>query len=133
MLTRGPIVLAAVLAAPGAALAEDLVIFRDGQVLRVPRAQELPDRVRIETTTGSPSELPRGVPAEITGPRTVEVPRQEIRAVLPVPDPARDVRSHAERYGDITRQLTDQVRRDLQKSYQVPSGRSGSLPETPTR
>lgn len=119
-----------VLAAPTRAMAEDLVIFRDGQVLRAQRAEELPDRVRIETTTGSPSELPRGVPAETAGPQTLDVPRQEVRAVLPVPDPAGAARPHAERYGDITRQLTDQVQRELQKSL---SGRSGSLPQPSSR
>jgi len=55
------------LLAPGRAGAEAVVIFRDGEVRRVERAEELPDRVRIQTRTGSAAELPRGVPAEPAG------------------------------------------------------------------
>ncbi len=69
-------------------------------------------------------------------------------AVLPVPDLPGEARPHAQRYEDITRQLADRVRRDLQRSWslpgatsgapslnipQVPSGRSGPLPEAPSR
>lgn len=114
------VVLALVLL-PSAARPEDVVVFRDGQVARVQRAEELPDRVRIRTMTGAASELPRDMPAATVGPQTLEVPRQEIRAVFSVPDLRGAARPHVERYGDITGQLTDQVRRDLQRRWSSPS------------
>ncbi len=105
---------------PAAARAEDAVVFRDGQVVHVERTEVLPDRVRIQTRTETGAELPRNVPATFAGPRTVDVPREEIRAVLPVPDLPAAARPQAERYGDVTQQLTDQVRRDLQRSWSPP-------------
>ncbi len=113
--------LSVLLLLPAAGRGEDLVVFRDGRVLRVERAEELPDRVRIQTVTGSASELPPGVRFETAGPRTLELPREEVRAVFREPDLPGAARPHVERYGDITRQLTDQVRRDLQRSWSLPS------------
>ena len=109
------------LLAPGRAGAEAVVIFRDGEVRRVERAEELPDRVRIQTRTGSAAELPRGVPAEPAGPRTVEVPRGEGLAVFPVPNLPAEARPHAERSGDLAGRLADQVRRDLERAWSAPS------------
>ena len=114
------VMLAAAVLAPARVRAEDLVLFRDGRTLRVERAEELPGRVRIQTLTGSAAELPRDVRAEPAGPRTVELPRHEVLAVLPVPDLPGAARPHAERYGDISQRLTDQVRRDLQRSWSLP-------------
>lgn len=111
----------AVILAPAAARADDIVVFPDGRVLRVERAEVLPDRVRVETTGPVASELPSGVPFAATGLRTAELSRGEIRAVFPVPDLPGEARPHLERYGDITRQLTDRVRRDLQRSWSLPS------------
>lgn len=126
MRRRPGVAAAAVLAcglAPAAAGAEDLVVLRDGRQLRVERAETLPDRVRVETGPAGVLELPRDVPALPAGPRTVDLPRAEVLAVFPVPNLPAETRPHAERYGDITRQLTDQVRRDLQRSWSLP-GRS---------
>jgi hypothetical protein len=140
--------LAGLLASPAAARAEDLVVLRDGRSVRVERAETLPDRVRVETGAAGILELPRDVPATATGPRTVELPRAEVLAVFPVPNLPGEARPYAERYGNITRQLTDQVRRDLQRSWSppaatsgvpsgnvplVPSGRSGPVPLAPSR
>ncbi len=123
---RGPRVGAAAAACallllPAAAGAEDLVVLQDGRLLRVERAETLPDRVRVETGAAGILELPRDVPVTVVGPRTVELPRAEVRAVFSVPDLPAEVRPHAERYGDIIRQLTDRVRRDLQRSWSLPS------------
>ncbi len=107
--------------APAAAGAADLVVLQDGRLLRVERAVTLPDRVRVETGAAGILELPRDVPVTVVGPRTVELPRAEVRAVFSVPNLPAEVRPHAERYGDITRQLTDRVRRDLHRSWSLPS------------
>jgi hypothetical protein len=56
--------------------------------MRVGRAEELSDRVRVETPTGSPADLPAGVRAERVGARTFEIPRRDIQGVLPLADPA---------------------------------------------
>ena len=106
--------------APARVGAEDRVVLRDGRSLRVERAETLPDRVRVETGPAGALELPRDVPAVPAGPRTVDLPRAEVLAVFPVPNLPAQVRPHLDRYGDITRQLTDQVRRDLQRSWTVP-------------
>ena len=110
---------------PPAAGAEDQVVLRDGRVVRVERAEVLPDRVRVQTITGNAADLPADLPAKAVGAHTFEVPRQEVQAVFPVPDLPGAARPHAERYGDISQRLTDQVRRDLQRSW--------SLPPSPTR
>lgn len=117
---RRAALLGIVLLAPAAARAEDLVVLRDGRLLRVERAETLPDRVRVETGAGGVLELPRDVPAVSAGPRTVELPRAEVLAVFPVPNLPGEARPHLDRYGDITRHLTDQVRRDLQRSWSLP-------------
>ena len=109
--------LAALLAPPAAARAEDLVVLRDGRSVRVERAETLPDRVRVETGPAGILELPRDVPATATGPRTVELPRAEVLGVFPVPNLPGEARPHAEQYGDITQRLTDKIRRDLQRSW----------------
>jgi hypothetical protein len=117
--SRDPIVLPMAGAAPGAG-AGSLLILKDGQTVHVDRAEELPDRVRVETPTGSRADLPTGVPAERVGPRTFEIPRQHIQSVLPLADPAGAASPQAERYDGIGQQLTDQVHRDLQRSWQRP-------------
>ena len=112
---------AAVVLMPAAARAGDLVVFGDGRTARVERAEVLPDRVRVETSDPVGSDLPAGVPFAATGPRSADVPRGEIRAVFPEPDLPGAARPHVERYGDITRRLTDQVHRDLERAWSLPS------------
>jgi hypothetical protein len=102
------------------------MVLRDGRSVRVGRAETLPDRVRVETGAAGILELPRDVPATATGPRTVELPRAEVLAVFPALNLPGEARPHAERYGDLTRQLTDQVRRDLQRSRSLPAAPSGA-------
>ena len=109
------------LAAPGRAGAEELVVFPDGRTLRVERAEVLPDRVRIQTITGSSADLPRNVPAKPAEPNVVEVPRRDVRAVLPLPDLPKAVQPHVDRYADIAPRLTEQVQRDLRRSWSLPS------------
>lgn len=127
---RDPIVLPMAGASPGPG-AGSLLILKDGQTVHVDHAEELPDKVRVETPTGSRADLPTGVPAERVGPRTFEIPRQHIQGVLPLADPAGAARPQAERYDGIGQQLNDQVHRDLQRGWQRPatSGRrQGALP-----
>lgn len=104
------------------------MVLRDGRVVRVERAEVLPDRVRVQTITGNAADLPADVPAKAVGGRTFEVPRQEVQAVFPVPNLPGDARPHAERYGDITQRLTGQVRRDLQRRWGLPASPSFPSP-----
>ncbi len=96
------------------------MVFPDGQTRRVESAQELPDRWRIQTRTGNAAELPSNVAAAPAGPNTFDVSRQAVRAVLPLPDLPKAVQLQADRYGDITPRLTEQVQRDLQRSWSPP-------------
>ena len=116
----GAVGLAALLALPAVARAEDLVVLRDGRCARVEHAEVLPDRVRIETTGPAAAQLPPGVPFTTSGAHTVDVSRDEVRAVFPHPDLPRAARPHAERYGHIAQQLTDRVHQDLQRSWSLP-------------
>ncbi len=115
------LVLVAGLLPAAPARGDELVVFPDGRSVRVGRAEVLPDRVRIEATGPTAPELPPGVPFTPSGTQTVDIPRDAVRAVLPQPDPAGAARPHAERYQGITQQLTDQVHRDLQRSWSLPS------------
>lgn len=96
------------------------MVFPDGQTRRVVRAEVWPDRVWIQTITGSASELPRNVPAKPAEPNVVEVPRGDVRAVLPLPDLPKAVQPQVDRYGDIAPRLAEQVQRDLQRSWSLP-------------
>lgn len=105
--TQGGCVLAALLvaiglglAAPAAATAEEIIFLQDGRAIRAEKTEIIGDRIRIEN------------PAE-----TIEIPRSDVLSIHPVTPPAAspNVPPPAEVYRDMTQQMTDQVRREIQK------------------
>lgn len=85
---------------PGTATAGEIVFLQDGRTIQAEKTEIIGDRVRIEK------------PAE-----TIELPRASVLSIHrrspPIASPA--VPPPAEVYRDLTQQMTDKVRREIQE------------------
>jgi hypothetical protein len=79
--------------------AAEMVILQDGRAIQADKVEVIGDRVRIEK------------PAE-----TIEVPRGEVLSIHPTAPPSGTPgqASPAETYRDLTQQMTDKVRREIE-------------------
>ncbi len=97
--------------ATGTAWAEQYIFLNDGRVLQAKRSEIVGDRLRFETPTGAIVEIPR---SEVT---TIHEPP------LPggAPPPSAQATPPASVYGNMTQQMNDAVRKQIQ---QGPPGRA---------
>lgn len=88
------------LATPAAVSAEEIIFLQDGRTIRAEKTEIIGDRIRIEK------------PAE-----TIELPRSEVLSIHPVTPPTAspNVPPPAEVYRDMSQQMTDKVRREIQQ------------------
>jgi hypothetical protein len=93
------------LAAVGTAWAEQYIFLNDGRVIQAERSEIVGDRIRLETPTGAVVEIPR---ADVT---TIHEPP------LPggAPPPAPQATPPASVYGNMTQQMNEQVRKEIQQ------------------
>ena len=77
----------------------EIIFLQDGRTIQAEKTEIIGDRVRIEK------------PAE-----TIEIPRSDVLSIHPVPQPTASpsVPPPAEVYRDMTQQMTDKVRREIQ-------------------
>ncbi len=76
-----------------------IIFLQDGRTIRAEKTEIIGDRVRVEK------------PAE-----TIEIPRSDVLSIHPVTQPTASpsVPPPAEVYRDMTQQMTDKVRREIQ-------------------
>jgi hypothetical protein len=77
----------------------DQVFLQDGRILQVDKAEVIGDQVRIERSGGS-----------------VDLPKSEVLSIHPAVPPSGTpgLPSPADTYRDLTNQMTDKVRREIQ-------------------
>lgn len=80
---------------PTVIAAEEIIFLQDGRTIRAEKTEIIGDRVRIE----KPSE-------------TIELPRASVLSIHRLSPPTA---SPAEVYQDMTQQMTDKVRREIQE------------------
>ncbi len=80
--------------------AEEVIFLQDGRTIRAERTEIVGDRVRIEK------------PAE-----TIELPRSDVLSIHKITPPTASPSAPppAEVYRDLTQQMTDKVRREIQE------------------
>jgi hypothetical protein len=83
-----------------------MVILQDGRAIQADKVEVIGDRVRIEK------------PAE-----TIELPRSEVLSIHPTAPPSGTPgqASPAETYRDLTQQMTDKVRREIETRPGAPA------------
>lgn len=93
------------LAMPAAISAEEIIFLQDGRTIQAEKTEIVGDRVRIER------------PAE-----TIELPRSAVLSIHPVTPPTAspNVPPPAEAYRDMSQQMTDKVRREIQQQPGAP-------------
>jgi len=84
---------------PTAGFAEEIIFLQDGRTIRAEKVEIVGDRVRIQ----KPSE-------------TIELPRSEVLSIHPTSSPQVSPNSPApsEVYRDMTPQMVDKIRREMQ-------------------
>ena len=92
---------------PTVSPAEEIIFLHDGRTIRAEKVEIIGDRVRIER----PSE-------------TIELPRSDVLSIHPISPPQVSPNSPApsEVYRDMTPQMVDKIRREIQGQSE-PSGR----------
>lgn len=85
---------------PGTATAGEIVFLQDGRTIQAEKTEIIGDRVRIEK------------PAE-----TIELPRSTVLSIhrLSPPSASPAVTPPADVYRDVTQQMVDRVRREIQE------------------
>lgn len=102
------LLLAASYMLPAVSSAAEIVFLEDGRTIQAEKTEIIGDRVRIEK------------PAE-----TIELPRSAVLSIHRVTPPtvSPNVPPPAEVYRDLTPQMTDRVRREIQEGSSRPGGR----------
>jgi hypothetical protein len=102
------LLLAAACLLPAVSSAEEIVFLEDGRTIQADKTEIIGDRVRIEK------------PAE-----TIDIPRSAVRSIHRVTPPTAspNVPPPAEVYRDLTPQMTDKIRREIQEGPSRPGGR----------
>jgi hypothetical protein len=106
---KGPLCLLALIACflslptPGAAT--EIIFLQDGRTIQAEGTEIIGDRIRIEKST-----------------KTIELPRTAVLSIHPVSPPTASSNAPppAEVYRDLTRQMTDKVRTEIQNRPPVP-------------
>lgn len=85
-----------------------IIFFRDGRAIQAERTQVIGNRVRIETPT-----------------ETIEPPSSAVLSIHQVSPPTASPNTPppADVYGNITQQMTDKVRSEIQGQSGVPRGK----------
>jgi hypothetical protein len=85
-----------------------IIFFRDGRTIQAERTQVIGNRVRIETPT-----------------ETIEPPSSAVLSIHQVSPPTAspNTPSPTDVYGNITQQMTDKVRSEIQGQSGVPRGK----------
>jgi len=93
---------------PTAARAEEIIFLQDGRIIRAEKTEVIGDQIRIEK------------PAE-----TFELPRSAVLSIHTVPSPSvsPNVPPPADVYRDMTQQMNEKVRRELQEHPGKSGGR----------
>ncbi len=94
----------------GVARAEQYIFLNDGRVIQAERSEIVGDQLRFETPTGA----------------VVEIPRRDVTSIhdrpLPggAPPPSAQSTPPASVYGNMTQQMNEQVRKEIQQGQRVP-------------
>ncbi len=88
---------------PSVALAGEFIFLNNGRVLRADKTEILGDTVRFETPTGEAVTIPRD--------RVLSIHPRTASEGLP---PSSTQRPPAQVYGNMTQQMNDQVRQQIQ-------------------
>ncbi len=95
---------------PSVAWAEQYIFLNDGRVIQVQRSEIVGDRLRLETPTGS----------------VVDIPRADVMSIhdrpLPggAPPPAPQSAPPASVYGNMTQQMNEEVRQQIEQTKRAP-------------
>ncbi len=93
------------LSLPTHGAATEIIFLQDGRTIQAERTEIIGDRIRVEKST-----------------KTIELPRSAVLSIHPVSPPITSTTAPppAEVYRDLTQQMTDKVRTEIQNRPPVP-------------